>query len=426
MKIGELAKNCGVSKATIRFYMGNGLLIPNEDGGNYSFSEQDRDDLQTILRMKEQQFSLKEIQSYISLKRMSNLIEPDTIDECLRIMENKKLELNAKIEILQRAILGIDKQIVTLTSQSFGSPQRTGLPIRALPLLRCPLCGKPLLVDSAVLDSQYIFSGSLNCSCGYHAAIRNGIIRTGNRYTGTHDQPNLRRELYRNMGSKYNICIQKCYNHMASDLNDMELSGKVVLEANINGHFYLYSHFEQFPDDCLFIVTDKYYEMLEMYKSLIELLNLKKNILYIADADSQYPLRFGCIDLHISFMGENEYQFYHQANFIQNINQWMKTGAVVIGSYMSYAPGSQSFDKVRKKYPECSSNGFNIKKLRENYIAEGYQPQIIAIGQLEKTVNRFCFECHVDGEPLFINYFQAHRKRCKQFEQVEPDIDPAF
>ena len=201
MKIGELAKNCGVSKATIRFYMGNGLLIPNEDGGNYSFSEQDRDDLQTILRMKEQQFSLKEIQSYISLKRMSNLIEPDTIDECLRIMENKKLELNAKIEILQRAILGIDKQIVTLTSQSFGSPQRTGLPIRSLPLLRCPLCGKPLLVDSAVLDSQYIFSGSLNCSCGYHTAIRNGIIRTGNRYTGTHDQPNLRRELYRNMGS---------------------------------------------------------------------------------------------------------------------------------------------------------------------------------------------------------------------------------
>ncbi len=59
-------------------------------------------------------------------------------------------------------------------------------------------------------------------------------------------------------------------------------------------------------------------------------------------------------------------------------------------------------------------------------MAEGYQPQIIEIGQLEKTVNRFCFECHVDGEPLFIHYFQAHRKRCKQFEQVEPDIDPAF
>ena len=95
MKIGELAKNCGVSKATIRFYMGNGLLIPNENGGNYSFSEQDQDDLQTILRMKEQQFSLKEIQNYISLKRLSNLIEPDTIDECLRIMENKKLEIKA-------------------------------------------------------------------------------------------------------------------------------------------------------------------------------------------------------------------------------------------------------------------------------------------------------------------------------------------
>lgn len=410
MKIGELARRCGVSRATIRFYMGNGLLIPSEEGGNYHFSEQDLDDLLTILRMKEQQFSLKEIQSYISLKRQSNLIEPDTIDDCLRIMENKKVELDAKITAFQKAILGIDQQIVALTSQNFGSPQRTGIPVSALSLLQCPICGKPLLVDNAVLDSRYIFSGSLNCPCGYHAAIRNGIIYTRNRYTGAYDQPNLKRELCRDMGNEYNICVQKCYNHMASDLNSMELSGKVVLEANINGHFYLYSHFSQFPDDCLFIVIDKYYEMLEMYKSLIELLNLKKNILYIADANSQFPLRPNCVDLHISFMGENEYQFYHQVNFIQDINKWMKTGAVVIGSYMSYAQGSQSLGKIRSKYPESSSNCYNIKKLLENYASEGYQTQIMEIGQLEKTVNRFSFECHVDGEPLFIHYYKACRR----------------
>ena len=81
MKIGELAKSNGVSRATIRFYMENGLLVPNESNGQYTFSKQDEEDLQTILKMKRQQFTLKEIQHYLSLKRMSNFIEPETIDE---------------------------------------------------------------------------------------------------------------------------------------------------------------------------------------------------------------------------------------------------------------------------------------------------------------------------------------------------------
>ena len=80
MKIGELAKSSGVSRATIRFYMENGLLVPNESNGQYTFSKQDEEDLQTILKMKRQQFTLKEIQHYLSLKEcpISSSRKPST------------------------------------------------------------------------------------------------------------------------------------------------------------------------------------------------------------------------------------------------------------------------------------------------------------------------------------------------------------
>ncbi|MEA4933263.1 MAG: MerR family transcriptional regulator, partial [Lawsonibacter sp.] len=86
MKIGELASRTGLSRDTIRYYINNGLLVPEKNDAQYNFSERELQDLQTIIKMKRQNFNLTEIQNYLSLKRLSNLIEPETIDECLRMM----------------------------------------------------------------------------------------------------------------------------------------------------------------------------------------------------------------------------------------------------------------------------------------------------------------------------------------------------
>lgn len=113
-------------------------------------------------------------------------------------------ELCANIETLKSAIHGIETHIVALTSRSYGKPQKTGVPIRALPLLACPLCQKPL-------------------------------------------QPE-------------------------------------------------------------------------------------------------------CVDLHISFLGESEYQLYHQRHFIQDAGKWMKPTATVLGAAHFYKPDSRSVANIRIKY----------------------------------------------------------------------------
>ena len=65
MKIGQLAKLCGVSVATVRYYVSMGMLIPNDSSAQYDFSEREVEDLNLILKMRKHQFKLKEIQQYL-------------------------------------------------------------------------------------------------------------------------------------------------------------------------------------------------------------------------------------------------------------------------------------------------------------------------------------------------------------------------
>ena len=50
MKIGQLAKLCGVTVATVRYYVSMGMLIPNDSSAQYDFSEREVEDLNLILK----------------------------------------------------------------------------------------------------------------------------------------------------------------------------------------------------------------------------------------------------------------------------------------------------------------------------------------------------------------------------------------
>ncbi|MCI1951649.1 MAG: MerR family transcriptional regulator [Clostridiales bacterium] len=418
MKIGELSKRTGVSRDTIRYYVNRGILLPETNRAQYNFTERELHDLQVILRMKQQQFNLKEIQDYISLCRLSNLIEPETIDECLRMMNNKKQELQSQIAFLKGAITSIDQEILELTGHVHGKPQRTGVPLSALPLLVCPRCGQQLEVSHADLNTQNIFSGDLTCKCGYCAKIENGIVKTGKLYTGTHDQPDLRRGLYRNMGNAFMTDLEKCYGYISEELQKMDTQRKVILEANINGYFFLYNYMRKLSPDCLCIIVDKYPEMLEMYKSLIDLLNLNQKILYIADADTDYPLAPGCVDIHVSFFGENEHQFYHKNCFLYDAKRYFSDKAIILGSLLSYPLNSETHKLLRKKYPEGSEVGYNLTALKGQYRKQNYKLTAQKVGSIQELpLKQYAFECHVNGETLEFYHFKAEPMALPKKEQ---------
>lgn len=414
MKIGELAQLCGVPQATIRYYVRTGMLVPNDSGSQYNFTEREYQNLRLILKMKQQQFNLKEIQDYLVLTRHSNFIEPDTISACLAMLNGKRQELSQEITRLQQSIQDIDQEILELNSRGTQPPDRTGVPLSALSLLVCPHCGQRLKVDNASLIDDFIYSGTLSCpntqDCpqGYHALIEHGIVKTGNLYDSSFDAPDLSRGLYRDMVPAFSSALQKCYDFVCDELQKSQLHGKVILEANINGYFFLYHHLNLLPEDCICIVIDKYPEILEMYKSLIEQMHLNRQILYIADASREFPLRPACVDLHISYLGETEYQLYHPNTFLHDAKPYLKPDVKVLGTYLSFDRSAVSRKNLIAKYPEGSDRRHQVNYLREDYEAAGFHVELTEAGVvLDSGSRQYSFDCHVPGEPLRVFRFTA-------------------
>jgi len=417
MKIGELARQCGVSPATIRYYVRNGMLVPNDSGAQYDFTQREYQDLQLILRMKQKNFSLKEIQDYLVLTRHSNFIEPDTIGACLKMWEDKRAEISAEVDQLQQSIRDIDREISTLRQYSAKPVRQTGVPVSALGLLACPYCGRQLMVDNASIQEDFVYSGILHCGnaeCheNYQAVIEHGIVKTGNIYTAPYDSPDLKRGLYRNMVSGFSSALQKCSDYFCDRLKSTDLGGKVLLEGNINGYFFLYRNLELIPENCICVVMDKYSEMLEMYKTLIEQMEIKANILYIADAGERFPLRDSCVDLCISYFGENEYQFYHRHTFLQDVARHLKPNARMLGALISYDKASVTRQNLAKKYPEAGSHCHQMDYLKEDYRKLGYHMELTEAGCVtDSGIYQYSFSCHVRGEPLRVYHYTAARDR---------------
>ena len=415
MKISELSHKCHVSQSAIRYYIKNGLLLPDSTNSQYVFSNRELADLRQIIKMKQHNFTLKEIQDYFSLLRHSSVREQETINACLSLLNKKRDELYQQAESVQAAIQDIEQEIEDMNSCVFLSAQPTGVPLCALPLLVCPVCGKTLRIEHAVIQEGFVLSGDLKCPSSdhvYNAMIDNGIVKTNNLYTAPYDHPDLNRGMYRDMKPDFSGYLVKCYDFIGGTLQEQDLHGKVIMEANINGYFYLYHHLHLLPEDCICIVIDKYPEMLEMYKALIEQVGLQRNILYIADASMNYPLRPECVDIHISYFGENEHQLYHQRSYLLDAQEYFRKDVLILGSLLSYKKNSPSRVKLRKKYPESNEHCYQVDYLRRDYADANYSIEMVEVGTVMNTgEKRYAFDCHVAGDPLSIYHFQAQRTR---------------
>ena len=409
MKIGELSLKYHISKDTIRYYVEKGLLLPDTHSAQMKFSEREADDLEEIIRLKNLSFTIHEIQAVLNLRRMSNLIEPDTIQAYLKILQDKMENIHQKQMLLEKASQAIEEEIRICASREKEISISTGVPLVALQYLVCPLCGKKLKISQASMTDEYLDSGKLDCSCGYHADIINGIVDTGNRYPGSYDHPDEKRGLYRNVGDEFIVGFQKSSDMVSRSLEEMNLHDKIIMETNINGYFFLYNNCSRFRNDCLYIITDKYPQMLLMYKHLIELMHVDAHILYIADAGVNYPIQKGIVHVLLDFYGSNEHFLYHKHNFLNMYKKYLQPEGTVIGVMMGFHNGAASLKKVPLKYPECSDLAMNLDLLLEAYKAEGFTIAHSPVARITHTYDQYSFSCHLDGDFLEIMYSEAKR-----------------
>lgn len=407
MKIGEFANCFNVSKDAVRHYMELGLLIPDASGAQYRFTERELRDMRTIIRLKEKKFSLNEIREYLDIQRVSTSVELRSIQETKVLFRRKMSELEEQIGQLKEIYRDLEREIQGLRECEVKEPELTGVPLRLLPLLVCPVCKTSLRLKDAELDSRYIYCGTLCCKCGYHAKIDDGIVDTGNRYTGCYDVPDLNREIYRDISDDFVVYLQKCFDQGRMFLQRMEQKNKIILEGHINAYFFLYSNMQYLNPDCTYIITDKYPELLKMYKKRISQMHPEQEILYLADATMNWPLKPKCANVLIDFMGDNEHGLYFNNFYIQDVKPFLSESAVIVGAAQGYLKGAKSLELLAKQYPEGKLSGFTWDELDSQYLNVGYKRFLSQVGTMKKIAKKRAYKWHKDGEEMFIGGFYA-------------------
>lgn len=408
MKIGELAARCHVSRDTIRYYVELELLLPSREKAQMDFGERELSDLRYIQKLKQMHFQLREIQSIISLRRMSHLADASAQKAYRKILLNKQEALKEEAQALSETQQMLAEMIANLPREQRELGNTCGVPLCALPLLRCPDCRKALAVCNASIFNNEVMDGELVCSCGYRAKIEDGIVLTQNRYLGAYDRPDLKRGLYRNVGDRFAACFQRASDKVASALNVIEekqKNGLVVMETNINGYFFLFDYFHKCNPDNLYIITDRYPEMLRMYKDLIERREKALKILFIADDSLHFPLAENCADVIIDFFASNEQFLYKKEPYVAAHLPYLRPSGELLGTLFGFDSNSKSVQNVPLKYPECAPNALDYKAMLKSCRTPGRQLQTELIGTVEETYDQYSFACHVTGENLSVCFY---------------------
>ena len=217
MKIGQAAKKFAVPVTSIYYYIKHGLLVPPVSRGQYVFDEKTLSDLEWLLTLKQMEFPLEVIHRVLSLRRISGLMPQEDRDELRKMFAKQDRALEEKIETLTHA-----QQLLRSSLSLLGAGDceivDTGVPLKMLRLLACPVCGGELRAQNASMDSRYIFEAEMNCRCGYSARIQNGILLTQNRNTSFYDKPDTIRELYRDLPSATLSLFERSYHWLGECL----------------------------------------------------------------------------------------------------------------------------------------------------------------------------------------------------------------
>lgn len=408
MKIGQFSEQFHVTPETIRFYINKGLLIPMARHGRYVFSNQDMEDMETLLKLKAMRFSLSDIHRMLSLKRLSNLDSAEELHDYVNILKKQKKLLTREKKQLEEIISDLNHEITHVAGKHTGKANRlTGVPLSFLPYLACPHCQNRLSISNCQIEGDQILHGMLSCACGYQAQIQNGIIIGQPGEISIFDGPDIERNCYRMMSPDLITLMQKNYLWMLERLEKCQPKGKLILEDHINDYCICHANFEFMEKDAYYILTDKFPEIVAMYKSLIDKMDLQRNVLYIAAGSHLLPLRERCIDIYID-MACNEYAIFHHGYSADPLARYFHEATCAVGAFWHFDLKSASMAELRRQYPENWEKNFDLYYFHQ-YLQQHWN-RLIDFNELGSVTNsgeEDSFSYHIPGEKLYLTTYFA-------------------
>lgn len=410
MKIAQFSQHFNLPSETIRYYINEGLLVPATKNDRYNFCERDIEDMELLLKLKSFRFSITDIHKILSLKRLSNLDSAEELNDYVNILKSQKYVLLKERAFLNRTINSLQQEISTASGKHTGAiKHKSGVPLSFLPYLACPHCKGILNINNCNIEGDQIISGGLNCACGFNAAIQNGILIGQPGKISINDYPDVERNCYRMMSPSLITLMQKTYNWMLERLKRCDTKGKLILEDFVNNYCFCHSNFESMDKDAYYIITDKYPEIVAVYKNLIDKMNLGLKILYIAAGSHLLPLKNNCVDIYIDLDSSNEYAIFHNGYAADALTHYFHQDTYALGMFSSLKPGGPSVQELHRQYPETWEKCFDINHFRK-YLQEMWKDTLDNdnLGFVTDSGEDESFSYHIQGEKLWLNTFFVH------------------
>lgn len=338
MRIGKFAESNSLSIDTIRHYMDFGLIIPEKRGGQYFFDERCQRDLKEILELKQMGFSLSEVKTLFTYKRLAKLTPYHEAGYYRDFFIDKHENLEKEIKELTLSKDKIEAKIQELSRKSSIEKSVFGIDIKFLDIFRCPECSGELILSDGTIYSNQVVNGCLSCSCGKRYFIEEGILNI-NRDTCEKDI-SIHNEYiseYINLTDEtYLDRLNKGLEWSNKKLNSINLHKKVILELGSGIGFFLRSIYSELPMDCLYLAVDRSLGRHKFLKDILERSGEKRNIIFVCADFLELPIKDKSVDIVLDISGTSNYSFEHGEFLLESIDRYVKERAYLLGSYILF------------------------------------------------------------------------------------------
>jgi len=371
MKMGDFTEKFNQKAHTVRYYINEGLLIPERKNNQYYFDEGCEEDMSLILELRQCQLSIQEIHKLLSVKRMSNFNDENSIRYCIEKLNQKRQQLNEQKKQLSLSVSMLDELVRKLSQYKPQKLNDLGVPIEFLKYLACPRCNSRLSLKNADLSGPHINNGYISCDCGYEAFIENGIL-----YTNPVEDPSALwytpESMLEYYSKEYINLLEQSYSWMFSKIDEMKTDNKVVLIVTETSGEFLFENINRLNKNWLYIVYNTSLDAARLTKERLNKTQHDLKIVYVSGVNYDFPVQKGCIDLYIDD-GSIFYCLFDENCFLTNkLSSVFKNNAHIIGLYFYYKDMTKTISNLKELLPHAETSKMKLSFLKDSLASQNF------------------------------------------------------
>ena len=359
MKIGQFAKKNRISIDAIRYYIAEGLLLPQKEGAQYEFDSRCQKDIEKLIGLKEMGYSIKEISYFFTFLRLGKL-SPELEEMFYVEFYKNKLHNNLlSITNIKKQNKQLEDAIENIANNKSVSHRTIGIHLDSLKLLGCHKCGQELSVTNATVIDNHILTANLLCECGISYKVEDGILigediikNESNELDIIDYIESVNEDYLKNIGTSLEWTYKM--------IQPKKLKDEIILELGSGSGFLLRYIFEDLPATVTYILID---HDLSRHKSLKQLLSMSSsdvNLIFICSDFNKMPLKGKIADIVIDYTGTTNYSFENKDFLLKSVDRYFKLNATLV--FLGILFEKFSFDSMIDEKYRHNFTKSNVKK----------------------------------------------------------------